>query len=853
MKKNPLSLLQNVAFLAALICFALVQNASFGSEPKTLFSWDFDTEEAVKEWGFSHLTPPTLHDGALKASATSWDPFIVSPHFMLKPRLVQYIEIRMRSTFASVGEIFFASSDEGQYNGFTQEKTARWTFSGDGQFHTYQITPSWLYEPQIIKIRVDFGSPSETMVAGGAEVEVDYVRIIDIGVDDASAMERTDWNADELATLKTDLSDPRNEWISEIGKLNPDDSGSNLYLEWSKVADVDDTEPFPRASLRCLVGAGSGSIHFESPLFNLCESTDAYKSTYSKNVDLTAFEDWGAPIFRWELSTPRNIELKRVAFSKEPIGPGVLETQDGRQSELVRIHDGAASAQYETIVRNCGGGDISNFTLSSTSCENVDLVGVDVQKIAVDPLLGFNPTGDRETVSLVDEQPFDQPAVSLDAKNTEIALPENLSLKSGEAFKIVSKYSIRSAGSFNFDLMLRSSADGKTDTVSLPVALQVLPAAKLPENVSYVPEPQDVESDYEIGAFYFPGWSKKAHWDKIDVAAPIRKPLLGYYDESNPEVVDWQIKWAAENGIKFFLVDWYWLHGQIRLDHWVNAFQRAKYRSHLKWAVMWANHTGFGTHSTEDWTKVTKFWIDNYFKTPEYYTIDGKPVVVIWQQDILDHDMIEEAKKDGVELKQGEGCKRALDITRKMCEEAGLPGVYFIAMKFPESHTDAWLVQELANGTFDGTSIYHFMYPGEKVANPRLYSFDEVVDASKPHWEERRKTGILPFLPNISTGWDSRPWHGFRTTVVYGRSVASFKRLLEDYKSFADETGIKRAVLGPLNEWGEGSYIEPNNEYGFGMYEAIREVLCKEPEGGFPVNYTPKEIGLGPYDFPLKK
>ena len=60
-------------------------------------------------------------------------------------------------------------------------------------------------------------------------------------------------------------------------------------------------------------------------------------------------------------------------------------------------------------------------------------------------------------------------------------------------------------------------------------------------------------------------------------------------------------------------------------------------------------------------------------------------------------------------------------------------------------------------------------------------------------------------------------------------------------------------MLGPLNEGGEGSYIEPNNEFGFGMYEVIREELCKEPEGGFPVNYAPYEVGLGPYDLPKDK
>ena len=43
--------------------------------------------------------------------------------------------------------------------------------------------------------------------------------------------------------------------------------------------------------------------------------------------------------------------------------------------------------------------------------------------------------------------------------------------------------------------------------------------------------------------------------------------------------------------------------------------------SYLKWAMMWANHDGPGSHSLEDRAKVTKYWIDNYFNTPEYYCI----------------------------------------------------------------------------------------------------------------------------------------------------------------------------------------------------------------------------------------
>ena len=61
---------------------------------------------------------------------------------------------------------------------------------------------------------------------------------------------------------------------------------------------------------------------------------------------------------------------------------------------------------------------------------------------------------------------------------------------------------------------------------------------------------------------------------------------------------------------------------------------------------------------------------------------------------------------------------------------------------------------------------------------------------------------------------------------------------------------MKRLVLAPLNEWGEGSYAEPNAEFGFGFYESVRETFFPEPAGGYPLNVTPKDVGLGPYDLP---
>ncbi|MCL2742601.1 MAG: glycoside hydrolase family 99-like domain-containing protein, partial [Planctomycetaceae bacterium] len=311
-----------------------------------------------------------------------------------------------------------------------------------------------------------------------------------------------------------------------------------------------------------------------------------------------------------------------------------------------------------------------------------------------------------------------------------------------------------------------------------------------------------------------------------------------------------QIKWSLEHGIQYYLVDWYWNKGHQHNDHWVKGFYKAKYRSMFKWAMMWANHNGVGSHSEEDQRAVTKFWIENYFKTPEYLLRDGKPVVMIWSPAGMDNDVIAIEAKKGKTLKKGEGVKKLLDLSRQMAKDAGLKGIHFIAMKWPEASTKAEDIQWLADAGFDETSIYHFMHHGGKAANPARFSFDLVVEASVPYWEARLNTGILPFLPNLSTGWDARPWHAEKTTVISERTVAKFRQICSDFKKFADKNGIKEMVTAPTNEWGEGSYIEPNAEYGFGMFEAIRDIFCKKPASGWLPNFGPQDVGLGPYDFP---
>jgi hypothetical protein len=366
--------------------------------------------------------------------------------------------------------------------------------------------------------------------------------------------------------------------------------------------------------------------------------------------------------------------------------------------------------------------------------------------------------------------------------------------------------------------------------------LTFMPAVEM--KADYVPEPKPLKTSLEVCAYYFPGWNADVKYDCLRNTAPIRKPLLGYYDESNPECVDWQIKWAVENGISCFLVDWYWVAGNQHLFHWFDAYRKARYRDYLKVAIMWANHNPQGTHSREDWRNVTREWIDKYFSLPGYYKVNGKPAVFLWDSNLIRGD-----------LGGSDAVAEAFAESRQMAKDAGHAGIEFIILQHHANEAD---MQKWQAETYDGNTTYHeFGSALDMASHQSQGQYADVVATAPAAWEKRRQqSGAFPFYPIVDTGWDSRPWHGPNSMAFHGRTPELFKQFLQAGKEYCAEHDVPFLILGPLNEWGEGSYIEPNLEFGFTMYEAIREVFGEGNPKEWPQNLSPRDTGLGPYDFP---
>ena len=321
-----------------------------------------------------------------------------------------------------------------------------------------------------------------------------------------------------------------------------------------------------------------------------------------------------------------------------------------------------------------------------------------------------------------------------------------------------------------------------------------------------------------------------------------RKPLWGYVNEADPEVMEMEIDEAADHGVNVFIYDWYWFDGRPFLEQCLdNGYLKAKNNSRVKFYLMWANHDANGL-----WNKVisdteagnTVIWngavdernfdiicdrlIEKYFSHPNYYCIDGKPVFMIYD--------VENLLKG---LGGAEKTRRKLDEFRRKCVDAGLNGLHLQFTQWSERvlnlsgvdggrKPDAEVMTALGFDSFTNYQFVHF------VNIDRDYS--EIIKDVIPCWEKWSEKYDIPYFPHVSVGWDNNPrFNSFRKGIVKNNTPEEIEKALRLAKKFVDTHSLPAPLItvNSWNEWTETSYLEPDDLYGYGYLDAVKRVFCE--------------------------
>ena len=370
-----------------------------------------------------------------------------------------------------------------------------------------------------------------------------------------------------------------------------------------------------------------------------------------------------------------------------------------------------------------------------------------------------------------------------------------------------------------------------------------------------------MHKQYDIAAYVWPSYTGQeprsrmfwpegnGEWQTVRSAQPKfeghqwpRKPLWGYVDEANPDIMEMQIKSARSHGINIFIYDWYWFDERPFLEQCLNhGFLEAPNNKDMKFYLMWANHDAVSLWdkrlSGDSFAGNNLIWkgavdkealeiimdrvISRYFRKPNYYQINGCPVFMIYDLHNLTTGLGGFAQT-----------KDAISLFRQKTKAAGFPdlhlqmatwGLESLNLSGVDNNRTSSVEDLVFDLGFDSVTHYQFVHFAD-VSKP----YPDVLEQVDKEWKRIETAYSIPYFPHISIGWDNNPrFSQLIGPILSEATPENFKKGLELAKAFVDRHPEQPPLItiNSWNEWTEGSYLEPDDLYGYAYLDAVKEVF----------------------------
>ena len=327
-----------------------------------------------------------------------------------------------------------------------------------------------------------------------------------------------------------------------------------------------------------------------------------------------------------------------------------------------------------------------------------------------------------------------------------------------------------------------------------------------------------------------------------------------YYNLLDRETKLWQRDLAKKYGIYGFCYYHYWFNGKMLLEKPCEQILEDK-EIDLPFCFCWANEawsmewTGKKTVIMPQFYGEKKEWKEHwdyllpFLKDSRYIKQDGKPLFVIYRPESI-------------------SCLTPmLSYWRELALEAGFPGIVF-ASQSPEFLYN----KDLDHSQIDFDIEYEPGTSKKNMANPKLEGIKEVrrkimrfcerhfgwdlrrygqsaiqkvTNMQRPDYDATWKNILTrpphseKSVPCAFVNWDNSPRYHERGQVYIGATPEKFKKYYSQQIKRTKEVYNKDFMfLFAWNEWGEGGYLEPDVENGYGYLEAVSDAL--KENGEFP-------------------
>lgn len=367
---------------------------------------------------------------------------------------------------------------------------------------------------------------------------------------------------------------------------------------------------------------------------------------------------------------------------------------------------------------------------------------------------------------------------------------------------------------------------------------------------NYLPQYHEIPENDKWWGKGFTDWvsvktAQKLYADHNQPKIPLNN---NYYSLDQPDTIRWQAQLARKYGIDGFAIYHYWFstdqmllqkpaeiileNQDIDLEYlflwdntsWCRTWSKFKHAN--DWVPMLDTETGTENYNdgmlaelkyggAEDW-KYHFDYLLKFFKDNRYVKIDNRPVFGFFCPKNDFETIIE-----------------MVNLWDALARENGFAGIRCI---FNGSLMDDLFPQKSRCGQY-----YRFKYTPFRAAKPTDFIVNKVKDILSQKYAKLQFydydslwRGILLNAKRCNekvialsgfVNFDDTPRRGGKGRIIKGASPKKFEKYLKRLLQIARERNKNFVFITAWNEWGEGAYLEPDEEYGYAYLEAVKNAV----------------------------
>jgi glycoprotein endo-alpha-1,2-mannosidase len=273
--------------------------------------------------------------------------------------------------------------------------------------------------------------------------------------------------------------------------------------------------------------------------------------------------------------------------------------------------------------------------------------------------------------------------------------------------------------------------------------------------------------------------------------------MLGEYDDTRPEIIAQHLTWSRQANIGLWITSWW---GPLsREDNTTrNVIMEHEDIGELKIAVHYETSNrakGGVTGASSD----MDYLCANYFDHPNYYLVDGRPVIFVYVTRML----------------QQEGILESILLSMRTAASKCGHDIFLVGDQVFESAPDANVVYD-PFWYFDAVTNYDVY---GSAGRPSPYAGFTAVDnyyAEQEAWRTRAHNSGCRYIPAVSPGYNDRGVRYASNHPPLSRKLTEtspegslFSYQLTKAKPLVDPLVDNLLVVNSFNEWHEDTQIEP--------------------------------------------